>query len=166
MTEYVPLQSPPRNGFVHNPEEYKQLTRIRSGVETILSILRRFCHADRMPVRGWILSRFFFGCKIAAFNVCKLVTFRKGQGLYAKNRLLTVCEWSEIAHQTCLDALFPINRVHWKNLNCMKYAILWIDMANRVPLSSLHLQKMDFSVPSIIHRGGLKPTHWEKGTCV
>lgn len=71
-------------------EEYKQLARIRNGVETIPSILRRIYHADRMPVRGCIPSRFFFGCKIAALNVRKLLTFRTGRGHYAQNPVLAI----------------------------------------------------------------------------
>ena len=69
-------------------EEYKQLARIRNGVETIPSILRRIYQADRMPVRGCIPSRFFFGCKVAALNVRKLISFRKGRGHYAQNSVL------------------------------------------------------------------------------
>lgn len=71
-------------------EEYKQLSRIRNGVETVPSILRRIYHADRMPVRGCIPSRLLFGCKIAALNVRKLITFRKGRGHYAQNPIFAV----------------------------------------------------------------------------
>lgn len=69
-------------------EEYKQLARIRNGVETVASILRRIYQADRMPVRGCIPSRFFFGCKVAALNIRKLITFRKRKGHYAQNPIL------------------------------------------------------------------------------
>lgn len=71
-------------------EEYKQFSRIRNGVETVPSTLRRIYHADRMPVRGCIPSRFFFGCKIAALNVRKLITFRKDRGHYAQNPILAI----------------------------------------------------------------------------
>ena len=71
-------------------EEYKQLSRIRNGVETVPSILRHIYHADRMQVRGCIPSRFFFGCKVAALNVRKLITFRKERGHYAQNRILVI----------------------------------------------------------------------------
>ncbi len=71
-------------------EEFHLLARIRNGVETIPSILRRIYHTDRMPVRGCIRSRFFFGCKIAALNVRKLFTFKSGRGHYAQNPLLMV----------------------------------------------------------------------------
>ena len=69
-------------------EEFKNLFRIRNGVETIPSLLRRKYHADRMPVQGLIRGRFFFGCKIAALNFKKLLTFRKGLGRYAQNPVL------------------------------------------------------------------------------
>lgn len=71
-------------------EEYRQLSRIRNGVETVPSILRRIYRTDRMPVRCCIPSRFFFGCKIAALNVRKLITFRKERGHYAQNPVLAV----------------------------------------------------------------------------
>lgn len=69
-------------------EEFRQLARIRNGVETIPSILRRIYRTDRMPVRGCIRSRFFFGCKVAALNVRKLFAFRNERGHYAQNPLL------------------------------------------------------------------------------
>ena len=55
---------------------------------TVPSLLRRKYHADRMPVRGLIRGRFFFGCKIAALNFKKLFTFQKGLGHYAQNPAL------------------------------------------------------------------------------
>ena len=69
-------------------EEFKNLFRIRNGIETVPSLLRRKYHADRMPVRGLIRGRFFFGCKIGALNFAKLFTFKKGLGHYAQNPVL------------------------------------------------------------------------------
>lgn len=69
-------------------EEFHLLARLRNGVETLPSILRRIYHIDRMPVRGCIRSRFFFGCKIAALNVRKLFIYKNGLGHYAQNPLL------------------------------------------------------------------------------
>ncbi len=69
-------------------EEFRNLFKIRNGVETVPSILRRIYHADRMPARGLIRGRFFFGCKIGALNFKKLFTYRKGLGHYAKNPVL------------------------------------------------------------------------------
>lgn len=69
-------------------KEFRSFFRIRNGVETIPSMLRRLYHADRMPVRGLIRGRFFFGCKIGALNFKKLFTYRKGLGNYAQNPVL------------------------------------------------------------------------------
>ena len=69
-------------------EEFRNLFKIRNGVETVPSILRRIYHTDRMPVRGLISGRFFFGCKIGALNFKKLFTYRKGLGHYAENLIL------------------------------------------------------------------------------
>ena len=68
-------------------EQFTLLARIRNGVETVPSVLRRIYHADRMQVRGLIKTRFYFGCKVAAMNVRKLITYQKGEGHYAQNPL-------------------------------------------------------------------------------
>ena len=68
--------------------KFYNLLKIRNGVETVPSILRRIYHTDRMPVRGLISGRFFFGCKIGALNFKKLFTYRKGLGHYAENLVL------------------------------------------------------------------------------
>lgn len=70
-------------------EEFQNFFKIRNGVETLPSLLRRQYHADRMVVRGLIQGRFFFGCKIGALNFKKLFTYRKGLGHYAQNPVLT-----------------------------------------------------------------------------
>lgn len=68
-------------------EEFKLLSRIRNGIETVPSVLRKIYHVDRMPVHGTNRNRFFFGCKVAALNVRKLFNHRKGRGHYAQNPL-------------------------------------------------------------------------------
>jgi len=60
---------------------FRQLARIRNGVETIPSMLRRIYGADRMAVSGLIKNRLYFGCKVAALNVRKLFTFRSGRDI-------------------------------------------------------------------------------------
>ena len=70
-------------------EEFKNYARIRNGVETIPSILRNLYRVDRMP-RGRHRTRLFFGFKIGALNVRKLITYRKGRGHYAQNPILSV----------------------------------------------------------------------------
>lgn len=56
-------------------EEYKELGRFRNGVETIPSIMRRKYNIDKMPVRGKIRTKLFFGFKIAALNFKKLSNY-------------------------------------------------------------------------------------------
>ena len=68
-------------------EKYDLYRRIRNGVETIPSILRRHYHLEKLP-RGKQRGKFFFGSKIAALNFRKLFCFVKGCGNYALNPLL------------------------------------------------------------------------------
>lgn len=69
-------------------EEFRNLFRIRHGVETVLSMLRRLYHAGRMPARGLLRDRFSFGYKIGALSFRKLFSYRKGRGYYAQNPIL------------------------------------------------------------------------------
>jgi len=56
-------------------EEFKELARFRNGVESLPSIIRRKYHADKMPVRGKLKTKLFFGFKVAALNFQKLLNF-------------------------------------------------------------------------------------------
>lgn len=56
-------------------DEFKKLARYRNGVETVPAVLRKRHHIDKMPVRGFIRCKLFFGFKIAAMNVRKLVRY-------------------------------------------------------------------------------------------
>ena len=56
-------------------EEFKAFCHFRNGVEALPSLLRRKFHVDRIPARGKLRSRFFFGCKIGALNFCKFCRF-------------------------------------------------------------------------------------------
>lgn len=60
-------------------EEFKKSSSFRNGVETIPSILRRRYGVDKIPVRGLIRSRFFFGCKIGALNIKKFCRYMRSQ---------------------------------------------------------------------------------------
>lgn len=62
-----------------NTEDFKKQSRFRNGVETIPSILRRKYGIDKIPVRGLIRSRFFFGCKIGALNIKKFCRYMQDQ---------------------------------------------------------------------------------------
>ena len=59
-------------------ETMKLIGRIRNGVETIPSILRRKYRVDTMPVRGRLKTKVFFGFKILALNFSKLWLYERG----------------------------------------------------------------------------------------
>ena len=56
-------------------DEYKQMARQRNAVEGIPSVLRRRYDVDHIPVRGKMRSKMFFGFKIGAINVNKLLKY-------------------------------------------------------------------------------------------
>lgn len=68
-------------------ENFKDYARLRNGIETIPSNIRRNYHLEKLP-RGKQRGKFFFGCKIEALNFRKLFQHRKGLGRYAPNPLL------------------------------------------------------------------------------
>jgi hypothetical protein len=68
-------------------EEFVNYARLRNGVETVPSNIRRNYHLEKLP-RGKQRGKFFFGSKIAALNFRKLFGFRKGLGNYAPNPAL------------------------------------------------------------------------------
>lgn len=68
-------------------KEFKDYARLRNGIETIPSNIRRNYHLEKLP-RGKQHGKFFFGCKIAALNFRKLFRYRKGLGNYAPNPLI------------------------------------------------------------------------------
>jgi hypothetical protein len=55
--------------------EFKELAKIRNGVESIPSILRRKYRVDEMPVRGKLKTKLFFGFKVGALNFKKLLDY-------------------------------------------------------------------------------------------
>lgn len=68
-------------------EEFSNYAKLRNGVETVPSNIRRNYHLEKLP-RGKQRGKFFFGSKIAALNFRKLFGYRKGLGNYAKNPVL------------------------------------------------------------------------------
>jgi len=56
--------------------EFIELAKIRNGVESLPSTLRRKYHVDEMPVRGKLKTKLFFGFKIAALNFKKLLDYK------------------------------------------------------------------------------------------
>lgn len=61
--------------------------RLRNGVETLPSSLRRNYHTDKLP-RGRLRGKLFPGFKIGALNFRKLFTYRMGWGNYAQNPVI------------------------------------------------------------------------------
>ncbi len=68
-------------------EEGADYARLRNGVETLPSSLRRNYHTDKLP-RGRLRGKMFFGLKVAALNFRKLFTYRKGLGNYTPNPVI------------------------------------------------------------------------------
>lgn len=63
--------------------EFIELAKIRNGVESLPSILRRKYRVDEMPVRGRLKTKLFFGFKVAALNFKKLLDYLGGMDNYA-----------------------------------------------------------------------------------
>ncbi len=63
--------------------EYRTLAKKRNGVEGIPSVLRRKYNVDHMPVRGLVRSKIWFGFKIGAINVKRVL--KKASFSFAKN---------------------------------------------------------------------------------
>lgn len=59
-------------------EIIKLIGRIRNGVETVPSVLRRKYRVDDMPVRGRLKTKVFFGFKMFALNFSKLWLHERG----------------------------------------------------------------------------------------
>lgn len=64
---------------------FKEYAYIRNGVETLPSVLRRKYNVDAMPVRGKLRSRLYFGIKVGAVNIKKLLKYYSGLALYVQN---------------------------------------------------------------------------------
>lgn len=70
-----------------NREEFKNYARLRNGVETVPSNIRKNYHLEKI-LRGKQRGKFFFGSKIAALNFRKLFNYAKGLGHYDPNPVL------------------------------------------------------------------------------
>lgn len=68
-------------------EEFNNYARIRNGVETVPSNIRKNYHLEKMP-RGKQRGKFFFGSKIAALKFRKLFNYMKGGGTMPQIRYL------------------------------------------------------------------------------
>lgn len=64
---------------IRHSEDFRKLSNIRNGVETIPSMLRRMFQIDRMPVRGFQRCKMYFGIKVCALNINKLCRYLQGE---------------------------------------------------------------------------------------
>jgi hypothetical protein len=64
-------------------EKYKDYAAKRNGVEGIPSILRRRYGIDHMPVRGLVRSKMWFGFKIGAINIKRVIAATKNMQLFS-----------------------------------------------------------------------------------
>jgi predicted RecB family nuclease len=62
--------------------EFIELAKIRNGVESLPSTLRRKYHVDKMPVRGKLKTKLFFGFKVLALNFKKLFDYQNSLDYY------------------------------------------------------------------------------------
>lgn len=71
-------------------EEYRELANSRAGVEGIPSVMRRRYNVDRMPVRGLVRVKIWFGFKIAAMNFKSLIKglWKKAQNYFVSLRFM------------------------------------------------------------------------------
>ncbi len=67
---------------------FKQWQKFRNGVESIPSTLRRRYGVDKMPVRGKMRTKLWFGFKVAALNCKKLLKYLEFQDKYAQNPVM------------------------------------------------------------------------------
>ena len=63
--------------------EFSRMTRIRNGVESIPSVMRRKYHIDQIPVRGLIRKAAFIGFKLGALNFGKFLKYKRKEDQYA-----------------------------------------------------------------------------------
>lgn len=60
-------------------DEFKKLARFRNGIETVPAALRNRHPIDKIPVRGFLKTKLFFGFKIAGMNARKLIRYLTSQ---------------------------------------------------------------------------------------
>lgn len=74
--------------MMRGTDRYRNLSRLRNGVEATVSKLRNVLRVDRLPVRGHKRTRQLIGLKVGALNFGKLLNFRRSRGNYAQNPIL------------------------------------------------------------------------------
>lgn len=69
-------------------KEFSVLTKYRNGVESLPSILRRKYHVDKIPARGKIRKKLFFGAKVMAMNFQKFCKYMQGSARRAQFEII------------------------------------------------------------------------------
>ena len=78
----IPLKSRRRvleSTGLMNEDTRTFIARIRNGIETVPSIIRNKYRVDKMPVREKLKTKLFFGFKVAALNISKLIRFMRDE---------------------------------------------------------------------------------------
>jgi len=88
--------------------EYRTLAKKRNGVEGIPSVLRRKYNVDHMPVRGLVRSKIWFGFKIGAINVKRVL--KKAGYTFTKNIFVNMALNTEKYKGKIFSALLESNR--------------------------------------------------------
>jgi len=76
-------------------ESYAQHRNARNAIEGLPSVLRRRYHVDDIPVLGLLKSKLFFGFKVAAINVKKLLKYTRDHCACQSNDIRGNCPLSE-----------------------------------------------------------------------
>ena len=69
-------------------QEFEELAHFRSGVEAIPSLLRRKYRVDKIPAHGKLRTRFYYGFKIGAINVAKLLAYTNSLDKCTQNSMI------------------------------------------------------------------------------
>ena len=67
-----------------NSNEFRKMTKIRNGVESLPSILRRKYNVDHIPARGKTRKSIFFGFKVGALNLAKFCRYKQQEAKCAQ----------------------------------------------------------------------------------
>lgn len=95
-------------------EEFKNYARLRNGVETVASNIRKNYHLEKMP-RGKQRGKFFFGSKIAALNFRKPFNYVRVWETMLKIQYLHKTRWA-------IPSIYPQKSgVILQNMNFSRY---------------------------------------------
>lgn len=80
-----------------NSKEFKNYARLRNGVETVPSNIRKNYHLEKIP-RGKQRGKFFFGSKIAALNFRKLFIEIEDKVIYGFDPNIIILEYKNCCY--------------------------------------------------------------------